>query len=457
MRQIGFDTEVPEIVNAKCQAAYAQIYKECEAMKTKRTIKMKKSHIIAACAAAALIIVPTSAMAYEYLHARMEQTGNYENTVIITPQPTDASTAAEETPAQFMALNIGWLPDGYVFNEIEGKYFSEAGGGISYQFLSLPENMTVTEQLRYTVSSEQYTEDGKQILIAQNADRIGEQGDRLSFNRELWVVFDGTNYAVRAWLTSDLSEADVKKFAESLTLTPSETETAGNYLPEETGGGGGSAQSAAPKVLREELNLVSIGEAAELNHTGIYTEDTISMTVTDAWLQKNFDGIDGDYSEYLDESGNVADLVRTWYNPGNGVDTLDEEVLSETIPQNVLVVKATYTNDSDHAVEHTIFPTLFTIQDNKAYRNGDLESDIAERNTEFLHPLKPDGCFFSIQSESGMDKNHITIPAGESVDVQLAYLVGDDMLDSLYMNMHLNFTLTVFDEKFPVLDLCDLQ
>lgn len=31
------------------------------------------------------------------------------------------------------------------------------------------------------------------------------------------------------------------------------------------------------------------------------------------------------------------------------------------------------------------------------------------------------------------------------------------MLDSLYMNMHLNFTLTAFDEHFPVLDLCDLR
>ncbi len=457
MRQNRLNTEVPEIVNAKCQAAYAQIYKECEAMKTKRTIKMKKSHIIAACAAAALVIVPTTAMAYEYLHARMEQTGNYENTVIITPQPTESAESVEETPVQFMALNIGWLPEGYVFNEIEGKYHSEAGGGISYQFLRLPENMTVTEQLRNTVSSEQYTKDGKQILIAQKADRIGEQGDRLSFNRELWVVFDGTSYAVRAWLTSDLSEADVKQFAESLTLTPSETETAGDYLPEETGGGGGAAQSAAPKVLRDELNLIAIGEAAELNYTGIYAEDTISMTVTDAWFQKNFDGIEGDYSEYLDENGNVADIVRTWYNPGDGVNTLDEEVLSESVPQKVLVVKATYTNDSDHAVEHTIFPTLFTLQNGMAYKNGYPESDIAERNTEFLHPLKSDGCFFSLQSESSIDKNTITIPAGESVDVQIAYLVSEELQGSLYMNMHLNFSLTVFDEKFPVLDLCEVK
>lgn len=452
MKRYNRNTEVPEIVNAKCQAAYAQIYKECEGMNRKKNIRMKKTHIIAACAAAALIIVPTSAIAYEYISARIEKTGTYQNTVTITPQETQAA----EDAAQFMALDIGWLPEGYSLSP-SGKYHNhENGGGITCQYIKLPKDLVVSEQINNSISSEQYAMNGKQIMISERAKGLTNVYDEIFYNHEIWVVFDGTGYAAHAWLTSDLDTAAAKAFAEGLTLTPSDVETAGDYYPEETGNIV-SADNSAPKVLREELNLITIGESAEINYTGIYAEDTISMTVTDAWLQKNFDGIDGDYSEYLDENGNVADLVRTWYNPGNGVDTLDEEVLSETIPQNVLVVKATYTNDSDHAVEHTIFPTLFTIRDNVAQRNGHLESDIAERNTEFLHPLKSDGCFFCIQSESGMHKNNITIPAGESVDVQLAYLVGDDMLDSLYMNMHLNFTLTAFDEKFPVLDLCDLR
>ncbi len=451
MKRYSRDTEVPEIVNAKCRAAYAQIYKECEGMNRKKNIRMKKTHIIAACAAAALVIVPTSAIAYEYFSARIEKTGTYQNTVTITPQETQAEDAA-----QFMALDIGWLPEGYSLSP-SGKYHNdENDGGITCQYIKLPKDLVVSEQINNSISSEQYAVDGKQILISECAKGFAQTYDDIYYNHEIWVVFDGTGYAAHAWLTSDLDTAAVKAFAEGLTLTPSDVETAGDYLPEETGKIV-HADNSAPTVLRDELNLIAIGEPAEINHTGIYAEDTISMTVTDAWLQKNFDGINGDYSEYLDENGNVADLVRTWYNPGNGVDTLDEEVLSETVPQNVLVVQATYTNDSDHAVEHTIFPTLFTIRDNVAQRNGHLESDIAERNTEFLHPLKPDGCFFFIQSESGMYKNHITIPAGESVDVQLAYLVGDDMLDSLYMNMHLNFTLTAFDEKFPVLDLCDIK
>lgn len=453
MKEKMSHTEVPEIVNAKCRAAYAQIYKECEGMNRKKKITMKKTHVIAACAAAALVIVPTSAIAYEYFSARIEKTNTYQNTVTITPQETQAAENPTETAPQFMALDIGWLPEGYSLDETEGKYYNANGGGITCQYIRLPKDLVVSEQINNSISSEQYAADGKQILISEKAKGLTNVYDEIFYNHEIWVVFDGTGYAAHAWLTSDLDAAAVKAFAEGLTLTPSDVETAGDYLPEETGKSV-HADSSAPKVLRDELNLIAIGEAAELNHTGIYAEDTISMTVTDAWLQKNFDGINGDYSEFVDENGNVADLVRTWYNPGNGVDTLDEEVLSETIPQNVLVVKATYTNNSDHAVEHLIFPTLFTIRDNVAMENGELESDIAERNTEFLHPLKPDGCFFSIQSENGMHKNNITIPAGESVDVQLAYLVGDDMLDSLYMNMHRNFAL---DEEFPVLDLCDLQ
>ncbi len=453
MKQNMNHIEVPEIVNAKCQAAYAQIYKECEAMGTKRKITMKRRHIIAACAAAALVIVPTTAIAYEYFNARIEKTGTYQNTVTITPQVTEA---AEDT-AQFMALDIGWLPAGYSLDETEGKYHNdENGGGITCQYIKLPKDLVVSEQINNSISSEQYAVDGKQILISERAKGLTNVYDEIFYNHEIWVVFDGTGYAAHAWLTSDLDIANVKAFAESLTLTPSDVETAGDYYPEETGKIV-HADNSAPTVLRDEMNLISIGENAEITCTGLYGEDTISMTATNAWLQKNFDGINGDYNDFLDENGNVADVVRTWYNPGNGVDTLDEEVLSETLPQNVLVVQVTFTNDSDHAVEHLIFPTLFTIKDNVAMKNGEMKSDIAERNTEFLHHLKNDGGFFSIQSESGMSKNHITIPAGESMDVQMAFLVSEDMLGSLYLNMHLNYGLTKFDEQFPVLDLCDLQ
>ncbi len=450
MKRLDINVEVPEIVNAKCQAAYAQIYKECEGMKRKKNIRMKRTHIIAACAAAALVIVPTSAIAYEYISARIEKTGTYQNTVTITPQATQAEDAAE-----FMALNIGWLPEGYSLSP-SGKYHSEQGGGITCEYIKLPKNLVVSEQINNSISSEQYAVDGKQIMIAEKAKGLTNVNDEIYYNHEIWVVFDGTDYAAHAYLTSDLDTAAVKAFAEGLTLTPSDVETAGDYCPPETGKIV-HGNDSAPKVLRDELNLIAIGEAAELNYTGLYDEDTISMTVTDAWLQKNFDGIDGDYSAYTDANGNAADVVRTWYNPGNGVDTLDEEVMSETLPQHVLVVKATFTNDTDHAVEHIIFPTLFTIRDNAAMKNGMMKSDIAERNTEFLHDLKADGCFFSIQSESGMHKNHITIPAGESMAVQMAFLVSEDMLGSLYMNMHLNYGLTKFDEQFPVLDLCDLQ
>ncbi len=451
MKRYNRDTEVPEIVNEKCREAYAQIYKECESMGKKRTIKMKKAHVIAACAAAALMIVPTTVIAYEYFSARIEKTGTYQNTVTITPQATQAEDAA-----QFMALDIGWLPEGYSLDETEGKYHSAEGGGITCQYIKLPKDLVVSEQINNSISSEQYAVDGKQILISECAKGFTQTYDDIYYNHEIWVVFDGTDYAAHAWLTCDLDTEDVKAFAEGLTLTPSDVETAGDYCPPETGKIVHDDDSV-PTVLRDEMNLVSIGERAEISCTGLYDEDTISMVVTDAWLQKNFDGIDGDYSAYMDESGNAADVVRTWYNPGDGVNTLDEEVLSETVPQNVLVVHATYTNDSDHPVEHIIFPTLFTIRDNVAMKSGMMKSDIAERNTEFLHDLKNDGGFFSIQSESGMDKNHITIPAGESVDTQMAFLVSEDMLGSLYLNMHLNYGLTEFDEKFPVLDLCDLQ
>ncbi len=449
-------TEVPELVTAKCHEAYDRIYEECgiapgTATKTRRSITMRRGRIIAACAAAALITVPAGIYAYEQHSASIAHTSPYQNTVVIPPQ---------ETAEQYMALEVGWLPAGYSYDEAEGKYHSAEGGGISCMFLKLPENTAVTETRNFSVSCKQYETETAQILLSESA----QKPDTDHFYRhEIWVVFTGTNYAAHAFLTSDLDEAAVMQFAEGLSLCSADTETAGTYLaPEKGTGNGGTVTSAY--VLDPERALYVPGDTITFEEQNSYSTDitdTLSVTVNKVTLQKNFDGItkDGcanpaDFSAYLDADGNVVDNVRTWYNRGDGVNTLDEDVLTETIPQRIMVMELTYTNTSDHDVEYLLSPSLFTIRDGKASDIYWLRDGAAETSRDSLLTLYNECRPFSLQTEARTDKNHLLLAPGESAQVQLAYLVGEDMLGNLYLNVHRHFSLA---ESMPVLDLCGLR
>ncbi len=468
--------ELPEIVNARCQAAYTQIYqecgnaaskpiqKECVTMDNKKKITVKKRMITAVVIAAAIAAVPMGAIAYEHFTAKIERTGAYQNTVTITPPATEAA----EATAQYMALDIGWLPEGYCFDEAKGKYNGADGGGITCMFVRIPDDMIVIEQINNSISSKQYETDGKQILISNTARSSGTAFQDTYYSHEIWVLFDGTSYAAHAFLTSDLTASEVEAFAEGLALVPSDKETAGEYVKQETYFGNNSGNNVSEDGITlpfdmEALNLYALGETATVNCTSVNnTEDTISITVNSAELQTNFDGITtgrigepADYSEYMDENGNVIDNVRTWYNQGDGVNTLDETIRTDTIGQNILVMNLTYTNESDHDTEYNIFPTLFTVAEDRLCRMDNIRPDVTERYWDSL-PLYTDGTAFSLQTEHAHDKNHLILAPGESADVQLAFLVGDDMLGNVYMNIHGNYLLT-YEENLPVLDLCEIR
>ena len=61
---------------------------------------------------------------------------------------------------------------------------------------------------------------------------------------------------------------------------------------------------------------------------------------------------------------------------------------------------------------------------------------------------------FSFDSPNKGSKNHVDIPAGGSADIQLAFLVSEDMVGNVYIN------ITGDDwarSDTPILDLCDLK
>ena len=118
-----------------------------------------------------------------------------------------------------------------------------------------------------------------------------------------------------------------------------------------------------------------------------------------------------DYSQYLNADGTVKDDVRTWYSRGDGVNTLDEKVKEETVPQRVLVMHLSYTNESSITQEICVCPNLLQ-------KNGDRLD------------------YGAVACEPTDETMYITnVAPGETVEATVAFLMDADELQDLYADI----------------------
>ena len=235
---------------------------------------------------------------------------------------------------------------------------------------------------------------------------------------------------------------EIEKIAENLSLTPSDKETAELWSgepQEETGG-----TDEVYKV--DDYTIQQIGDTIR---SDFYDDDDrysrVTAKLNSVSLQDNFDGLPAvddignpiDYSQYLNADGTVKDDVRTWYSRGDGVNTLDTKIKEETVPQRVLVMHLTYTNECSITQEICVCPSLLQ-------KNGDRldygavacePTDETMYCNGTLDDLKY-GEFFLFTTDREHSKNNITnVAPGESVDATVAFLMDEDELQDLYADI----------------------
>ena len=133
-----------------------------------------------------------------------------------------------------------------------------------------------------------------------------------------------------------------------------------------------------------------------------------------------------------DADGNLVPNVRTYYEPGDGVNTVDTAIGTKEFQQKIIVADITYTNHTDQVADSIcVCPSLFFLQEDK---DSYVEYDgLNETNTLYTDScLYLQGDFFYYNMGSGnytVEKNNINhLQPGESATVQLAFAVNADSL-----------------------------
>lgn len=399
---------------------------------------MKKSMTALVAVAAAVVILPTAVYASTQIRGYFQtKDGVYQQEVVIPK--------SESVSDQIMALQVGWMPEGMAFDPSCGKYNDANGRGITMLFYKMDnKDAALKHNISYSTSQETLTCGSNTVLYAVK-DTTGETGEDI-FDKEIWVAFPDSNYAAQLYATNDITKDEIQKIAENLSLTPSDTETASIWDGDEREEVGGTDET----YKFGDYTIQQIGDTVRSDSYDAEDADTdpyarITAKLDSVSVQDNFDGLPAindigepvDYRQYLNADGTVQDDVRTWYSRGDGVNTLDEKIKEETVPQRVLVMHLTYTNESSITQEICVCPSLLQ-------KNGDAMeyNAVACEPTDetmycngTLNDLKY-GEFFLFTTDRDHSKNNITnVAPGESVEATVAFLMDEDELQDLYADI----------------------
>ncbi len=400
--------------------------------------RMKKSLTAAVAVAAAIVAIPTAVYASTQIRGYFQKDGGEYQQEMVIPKSDSVSD-------QIMALQVGWMPDGMAIDPSSGKYSDPNGRSMTMLFYKM-DNMddALTHTVSYSVSQETLTCGSNTVLYAVT-DTTGQSGEDI-FDKDVWVAFPDSNYAVQLYATTDMTKEEIEKIAENLSLTPSDTETAELWSgePQEEGSGTDEVYKISDYTIQQIGDTL---RSDSYDDTDAETDpsDRITAKLDSVSLQDNFDGLPAvddignpvDYSQYLNADGKVKDDVRTWYSRGDGVNTLDEKIKEETVPQRVLVMHLTYTNESSITQEICVCPNLLQKNGDRL-DYGEVACEPMDETTYCkgtLGDLKY-GEFFLFTTDRDHSKNNITnVAPGESVEATVAFLMDEDELQDLYADI----------------------
>lgn len=403
----------------------------------KKPVFSKKSIFAMVAAAAVVVAVPTSVYAGSRIYnAYMTEPAKYQRDITID--------VGENPSMEIKALNVGWVPeDMKMHSGAEHTSLMKYGAdtddmrGISVFFWKIPTGDSVFhESITNAVNTNSYTDaNGNEVIVIAHSQESQERHD------EAWVAFKDTPYAAQVYIMGDVSDEERDKILQNLSLESWDTEVAmdrsENQESEETA----EYYEVVTKIDPASIKLANIGKPIKTVEEGLEKGTySVEATINDIRIQNNFDGIttdsfnnSADYSEYTNPDGTVKDNIRTWYRRGDGVNTLDEKDYEETLAQSVVVVDVTYKNTGDIDWDECICPSMVRIDDDGNILNYTQESEDMYYN-ESMHDLKVDDMMFSISTDYAMSKNNLEpFKAGDTVNVQIAFLVNTEDLPDLYL------------------------
>ena len=469
--------ETPEFIHTMIQNEVKKQLQDTKVVNI-QTRRVKKWTGVRVAAAVAVCVLATSTIAYagvRLYHMFLEKQGTYS---IVTGIKADGSTGKIDLPEKIYDIDIsaGYIPEGMEWiDELHLEYPEHnRTGGFSFSSVLLDEDdLNKVMQDKSVVECEERTFGSYEGIYLKYND-LAKDG---SFNQRIYLLCPDVYRVITVYIDDDIEKEDTIKVVENLAITENDRmiETAGLYTwsemvsPEESSG-----EEVLTSIEDDKLPVHQIGEAFDMSASGedsdgnCMEDNKISVCVDSVQVEDNLqllgqNNVPEEWMNAVGADGKIVNNTLSYIRSGDGVDTVDEIVKTESMKQKLVYVTVTYANKTDKEINHMLYlGTLMLLN----HENGIYQiCNRAEFSGEDYDRVIWDGVahtaemtYYSVSEDYGNGGNYISsLKPGESIQVNMAWIVNENELDHMYLNLNGEgggFQFSNSTVKSGVVDIC---
>ena len=437
----------------------------------RRRKHMARKAIIAAIAAVMLLGTTVFAGIAYKMHS--EPVGEYAAKIKIEEMNqagTEENSSATEQQQEIIdiknvKMEVSYLPEGMVETE-DGKYSytnSLYKGGVSITFYKMDTGDAQFDMLTTNVKETEEIKVGDYDGIY--CELYGGDGEDISFNQRIYVAYTDVHYVMEMYAASDVAKEDALKIAEGVHLQPvSDGNTqdivhAYNWSAymksrnEETVEWNPSVTVTVPKSAMK--NTHAVGEAFAAANVESLEDDwlglgSVEIKVTDVQVSDKINLLDlsvmdadsrAELQKEVNQAGELLPVKINYIKYGDGIDTLNEVADSREVPQKLVYATVEYTNTSAEKLDEILFfGSLMKIVE----ENGQMKMYTGKASDESTawDDAVPAGIahnremwYYDVHGGERRNNYITNLEAGETATVHMAWLVPEEELGYLYLNL----------------------
>lgn len=421
---------------------------------TRRFLSWKKAAVVAL---AATMAVGTTVFAGVSLYQwKTQQEGAYGLKTSLTVQETEETSIPEEIPV--LTLRPGYLPEGMTGEEEDSlgswKYHRESTpyqGGLSIRPIAMDRSFSAEE---LPVSDNYVTSHELMKIQGQEAVYLERQAE--GFDKKFYIAYPQYWQILEVFVGEDVSKDEAVKILEELRV---EATGKTRLLSEEVTWSelftGSREEEASDEEYEEKVtatkeemqNIHSIGEAfavpmyASAEGEDWEERDCITAKVTEVQTADDFRLLDSRWIEDDLQAALGADQTLlpneiSYVKAGDGVDTLDCIIKTETVCQKLVCVSVEFTNTGEKELRDLVYLASFVGLE-ETEEGWHYYNRAAKEGADFIKSSSVGGFgemdYYDFRGGE-RNNNHISsLQPGETVTVTIAKIVNEDEMGKMYL------------------------
>ena len=469
--------ETPEFIHTMIQNEVKKQLQDTKVVNIQpRRVKKRPGTRVAAAIAVCVLAASTITYAGTKLyHMFLEKQGTYS---IVTGIKADGSTGKIILPEKIHDIDIsaGYIPEGMEWMDEFHLEYPEHNrtGGFSFASVLLDEDdLSKVMQDENVVDCEERTFGNYEGVYLKYND-LAEDG---SFNQRIYLLRPDVYRVITVYIGDDISKEDAIKVVENLVITENDTmiETAGFYTwsemvsPEESSG-----QEVTTSIADNKLPMHQVGETFNMSaygedSDGNYIEDNnISVCVDAVQVKDDLQILEPnnapeEWKTAVGADGKIVNNTLSYIKSGDGVNTVDEIIKTESMKQKLVYVTVTYTNKTDKEINHLLYLGTLMLMNHKdgiyqICNQAELSGEDCDRVIWDGVAHTAEMTYYSVSEDYGNGGNYISsLMPGESKQVNMAWIVNENELDHIYLNLNGEGEAFQFSDsvlKSGVVDIC---